>query len=44
MIGSVLPHGLTGANRDWPGLRLALAVCRSGDTFVVTERDRLVRS
>ena len=28
-------HGLTGANRDRPGLRLALAACRSGDTFVV---------
>ena len=25
-------HGLTGTNRDRPGLRLALAACRSGDT------------
>jgi DNA invertase Pin-like site-specific DNA recombinase len=30
-------HGLTGTNRDRPGLRLALAACRSGDTFVVTK-------
>ena len=37
-------HGLTGTNRDRPGLRLALAVCRSGDTFVVTKLDRLARS
>ena len=27
-----------------PGLRMALAVCRSGDTFVVTKLDRLSRS
>ena len=26
-------HGLTGTNRDRPGLRLALAACRAGDTF-----------
>ena len=25
-------HGLTGANRDRPGLRQALAACRAGDT------------
>ena len=25
-------HGLTGTNRDRPGLRLALAACRAGDT------------
>ncbi len=37
-------HGLTGTNRDRPGLRLALAGCRSGDTFVVTKLDRLARS
>jgi len=37
-------HGLTGTNRDRPGLRMALAVCRSGDTFVVTKLDRLARS
>ncbi|MET0641583.1 MAG: recombinase family protein, partial [Jiangellaceae bacterium] len=29
-------HGLTGSNRDRPGLRLALAACRPGDTLVVT--------
>ncbi|MBC7632548.1 recombinase family protein, partial [Aeromicrobium sp.] len=29
-------HGLTGRNRDRPGLREALAACRSGDTLVVT--------
>jgi DNA invertase Pin-like site-specific DNA recombinase len=37
-------HGLTGTNRDRPGLRLALAACRAGDTFVVTKLDRLARS
>jgi DNA invertase Pin-like site-specific DNA recombinase len=37
-------HGLTGANRDRPGLRLALAACRAGDTLVVTKSDRLARS
>jgi DNA invertase Pin-like site-specific DNA recombinase len=37
-------HGLTRTNRDRPGLRLALAACRSGDTFVVTKLDRLARS
>jgi DNA invertase Pin-like site-specific DNA recombinase len=37
-------HGLTGANRDRPGLRLALAACHSGDTLVVTKLDRLARS
>jgi DNA invertase Pin-like site-specific DNA recombinase len=26
-------HGLTGTNRDRPGLRLALAACRAGDTL-----------
>ena len=34
-------HGLTGTNRDRPGLELALAACRGGDTFVVTKLDRL---
>lgn len=29
-------HGLTGTNRDRPGLREALAACREGDTLVVT--------
>lgn len=37
-------HGLTGANRDQPGLREALAACRDGDTLVVTKLDRLARS
>jgi DNA invertase Pin-like site-specific DNA recombinase len=37
-------HGLTGTNRDRPGLRLALAACRAGDTLVVTTLDRLARS
>ncbi len=37
-------HGLTGTNRNRPGLELALAACRSGDTFVVTKLDRLARS
>jgi len=37
-------HGLTGTNRDRPGLREALAACRDGDTLVVTKLDRLARS
>jgi DNA invertase Pin-like site-specific DNA recombinase len=37
-------HGLTGANRERPGLREALAACRAGDTLVVTKLDRLARS
>ncbi len=37
-------HGLTGANRTRPGLREALAACRTGDTLVVTKLDRLARS
>jgi hypothetical protein len=36
-------HGLTGTNRDRPGLTLALAACRAGDTLVVTKLDRLAR-
>jgi DNA invertase Pin-like site-specific DNA recombinase len=28
-------HGLTGTNRERPGLREALAACRDGDTLVV---------
>jgi hypothetical protein len=32
-----LDHGLTGTNRDRPGLREALAACRDGDTLVVTK-------
>lgn len=39
-----LDHGLTGTNRDRPGLREAIAACRAGDTFVVTKLDRLARS
>ena len=37
-------HGLTGTNRERPGLREALAACRGGDTPVVTELDRFARS
>ena len=37
-------HGLTGTNRERPGLTLALAACRAGDTSVVTKLDRLARS
>ncbi len=37
-------RGLTGRNRERPGLREALAACRSGDTLVVTKLDRLARS
>lgn len=36
--------GLTGANRDRPGLREAFAACHPGDTLVVTKLDRLARS
>ncbi len=36
-------HGLTGTNRDRPGLREALAACRAGDTLVVSKLDRLAR-
>ncbi|MDX6308457.1 MAG: hypothetical protein QOI06_1503 [Nocardioidaceae bacterium] len=37
-------HGLTGTNRERPGLREALAACRAGDTLVFTKLDRLARS
>ncbi len=37
-------HGLTGTNRDRPGLREVLAACREGDGLVVTKLDRLARS
>jgi DNA invertase Pin-like site-specific DNA recombinase len=37
-------HGLTGTNRDRPGLQLALAACRAVDTLMVTKLDRLARS
>jgi DNA invertase Pin-like site-specific DNA recombinase len=39
-----LDHGLTGRNRERPGLRLALAAVREGDTLVVPKLDRLARS
>jgi DNA invertase Pin-like site-specific DNA recombinase len=39
------PHkGLTGSNRQRPGLDQALAAVRSGDTLVVPKLDRLARS
>ena len=37
-------HGLTGTNRERPGLRQAMAACRHGDTLVVTKLDRVARS
>ena len=37
-------HGMTGTNRDRPGLREALAACYPGDTLIVTKLDRLARS
>jgi len=37
-------HGLTGTNRDRPGLNQALAAVRHGDTLVVPKLDRLARS
>ena len=37
-------HGLTGTNRERPGLREALAAVRAGDTLVVAKLDRLARS
>jgi DNA invertase Pin-like site-specific DNA recombinase len=37
-------HGLTGINRDRPGLNQALAAARAGDTLVVPKLDRLARS
>ena len=37
-------YGLTGANRERPGLDQALAAVRAGDTFVVPKLDRLARS
>ncbi len=37
-------HGLSGTNRARPGLREAMAACRTGDTLVVTKLDRLARS
>jgi DNA invertase Pin-like site-specific DNA recombinase len=37
-------QGLTGANRERPGLREALAAVHAGDTLLVTKLDRLARS
>jgi DNA invertase Pin-like site-specific DNA recombinase len=37
-------RGMTGTNRERPGLREALAACLQGDTLVVTKLDRLARS
>lgn len=37
-------HGLTGKNRDRPGLAEALRAVRPGDTLLVTKLDRLARS
>lgn len=39
-----LDHGLTGTNRQRPGLDQALAAVRRGDTLVVPKLDRLARS
>jgi len=39
-----IDHGLTGTNRERPGLREALTACRAGDTLMVTKLDRLARS
>ncbi|MFF3159741.1 recombinase family protein [Streptomyces sp. NPDC057910] len=39
-----LDHGLTGTNRERPGLNQALAAVRAGDTLVVPKLDRLARS
>jgi DNA invertase Pin-like site-specific DNA recombinase len=40
----LLDHGLSGTNRERPGLREALAACREGDTLVAAKLDRLARS
>ena len=37
-------HGLTGTNRERPGLEQALAAVRKGDILVVTKLDCLARS
>ncbi len=39
-----LDRGLTGRNRERPGLGKALAAVRDGDTLVVPKLDRLARS
>jgi len=42
--GTYVDQGLTGTNRERPGLRQAMAACRARDTLVVTKLDRLARS
>jgi DNA invertase Pin-like site-specific DNA recombinase len=42
--GVYVDQGLTGTNRERPGLREALAACREGDTLGVTKLDRFARS
>lgn len=37
-------RGLTGSNRERPGLDQALAAVRAGDTLIVSKLDRLARS
>jgi DNA invertase Pin-like site-specific DNA recombinase len=37
-------HGVTGTNRQRPGLREASTACRAGDTLVVRKLARVVRS
>ena len=37
-------EGISGGKRDRPGLALAIAATRAGDTLVVTRMDRLARS
>jgi DNA invertase Pin-like site-specific DNA recombinase len=39
-----LDHGMTGRNRNRPGLEQALAAVREGDTLVVPKLDWLARS
>src|SRR5258705_7628428 len=39
-----MDKGLTGTNRQRPGLDQALAAVRAGDTLVVPKLDRLARS
>jgi len=42
--GIYLDKGVTGTSRARPGLDLALAAVRSGDTLIVPKLDRLARS
>lgn len=39
-----LDYGLSGRNRDRPGLAQALAAVREGDTFITPKLDRVARS